>query len=132
MKIAHYKNQNKETTLSQLLASYQATPHITMSHAPGNLIFQHGYQHDFLLAKPPITNNINEAHAKHLEQQQKRKHKLNASIHSKTSKTLNQDNLSLPKTSNSKFQFHPSYGPQPNNLLLKLNDSGLVLQGRHQ
>ena len=27
MKMAHHKNQNKETTLNQLLGSYQVTPH---------------------------------------------------------------------------------------------------------
>ena len=127
MKIAHHKNQNKETTLDQLLASYQATPHITTSLAPVNLIFQHGYKHDFPLAKPPIANNISEAHAKHLEQQQKRKHKLNASRHSKTS-DIEPGQLVLAK--NFKHtKFHPYYGPQPYKVLSKLSNSGVVLQG---
>ena len=46
MKIAHYEHQNKENALNQLLASYQATPNIASSQAPGNLIFQNGYQNN--------------------------------------------------------------------------------------
>ena len=98
MKIAHHKNQYKETTLNQLLASYWATPHIATSQAPGNLIFQHGYQHDFPLPKPPIntsmrlmqnTLNINRKENTNLMHQDTPKHLI-----------LNQDNLSLPKTLN--------------------------------
>ena len=127
MKIAHHKNQNKETTLNQLLASYWPTPHIATSQAPGNLIFQHGYQHYFPLAKPPITNSINEAYAKHLEQQQKRKHKLNASRHSKTSDVKLGQLVFAKNFKHTKF--HPYYGPQQYKLLSKLSNSGAVLQG---
>ena len=93
MKIAHYEHQNKENTLNQLFPSYQATPYIATSKAPGNLIFQHRYQHSFSIAKPPTFNHISEAHVKHLEQQQKRKQKLNASRHSKKHLVLNHGNL---------------------------------------
>ena len=127
MKMAHHKNQNKETTLNQLLASYWPTPHIATSQAPGNLIFQHGYQHYFPLAKPPITNSINEAYAKHLEQQQKRKHKLNASRHSKTSDVKLGQLVFAKNFKHTKF--HPYYGPQQYKLLSKLSNSGAVLQG---
>lgn len=73
MTIVYYEHQNKETVFNQLLASYWATPHIARSQAPGNLIFQHGYQHNFPTAKLLTSDHMSEAHAKHLEQQQKRK-----------------------------------------------------------
>ena len=85
MKITHYEHQNKETALNKLLASSRSTPHIATSQASGNLIFQHGYQYTVPIAKPPTFSHISEAHAKHLEQQLKRKQKLNASRHLKTS-----------------------------------------------
>ena len=73
------------------------------------------------------TNNINEAHAKHLELQQKRKHKLNASGHSKTS-DIEPGQLVFAK--NFKHtKFHPYYGSQQYKVLSKLSNNGVVLQG---
>ena len=73
MMIVYYEHQNKETVLNQLLASYWATPHSAGSQAPGDLIIQHGYQYNFPTAKLLTSDHMSEAHAKHLEQQQKRK-----------------------------------------------------------
>ena len=110
MKIAHYEHQNKETALNQLLASYQATPHIATSQAQGNLIFQLDYQHNFPIAKPLTPNHINEIHAKHLEQQQKRKQKLNAFRHFRIS-CIEPGQLVLAKNLKC-AKFHPYYSPQ--------------------
>ena len=74
----------------------------------------------------PITNNINEAYAKHLEQQLKRKLKLNASSHSKTS-DIEPGQLFIAKDFK-RIKFHPYYGPKQYKVLLKLSNSDIVLQ----
>ena len=82
MKIPHSKHQNR--TKNCMLTSYRTTPHIETSQAPRKLTFQHGFQYHFLIAKSTTSSQISKAHRKHLEQQQKRKKKHNASRHSKT------------------------------------------------
>ena len=43
MKIVHYQNQDKTLALTQLLVSYQATPHPATCNKTGDLIFQYSY-----------------------------------------------------------------------------------------
>ena len=125
MKIAHYEHQNKETALNHLLASYPAIPHIATSQAPGDSIFQHGYQLNFPTGKPLTSNHISEVHVKHHEQQQKRKQKLNASRHSKTT-CIEPGQLVLAKNFKC-ARFYPYNGPQQYKVLSKHSKAGVVL-----
>ena len=59
MKVFLYQNQNKESALNELLASYQATPQPASNHTPGNLIFKDGYNHQCPISNPPNLDHKN-------------------------------------------------------------------------
>ena len=126
MKIAHYQNQDKTFALNDLLASYRATPHPATGHKPGDLIFQHGYSHQF----PPVTppqNIIPDAHQNDILQRLKRQERINSSIHRKTSNIKPGDTVII-KNQHRQRKFHPYFGPEQYKVISKAGQHGLNLE----
>ena len=109
MKAAHFNKQCKAKVLDKLLSSYRATPHSATGISPGDILFRHGYCHDF----PKVSDQSDKLVREALE------HDGNTKQDRNNKKNINRKNENynigdrVYTKNHSKTKFEPTFGPVP-------------------
>ena len=124
MKIANDSGQNRTTALNDLLIGYRSTPHPATGLSPGNMLFRHGYHHDF-----PRTNNSDQetaaARDHDWQQRQARNHQQNESVKRKAT-TFDIGDQVLVTNMNRQSKYEPLFERSPYTVI-SIDGSGLIL-----
>ena len=124
MKIANDSGQNKSAALNDLLIGYRSTPHPATGLVPGNMLFRHGYHHDF----PRTTNTdaeVAEARHRDWEQRQTRNQRRNESVKRKAT-TFNIGDQVLTANMNRQSKYETLFEKTPHTVIA-IDGSGLYL-----
>ena len=134
MKAAYSSRTDKQKALNDFLSTYRATPHTSTGVAPGDILFRHGYGHNFPRMKPQSDQEVHDALELDQETREQRDQERNL--------TRQREEFQVGDTvltrNNGHTKFQPVFDPQPRTVT-EVGQGGVICedgqgtsQRRHQ
>ena len=134
MKAAYSSRTDKQKALNDFLSTYRATPHTSTGIAPGDILFRHGYGHNFPRMKPQSDQEIHDA--LELDQETREQRDQERNLARQREEFQVGDTVLTRNNGHTKFQ--PVFDPQPRTVT-EVGQGGVICedgqgtsQRRHQ